>query len=270
MTALAAYTGKLALVTGAGDGIGEMLARRLASAGLRVCVQDIRGEAAARVAKDIGAAAFSLPFDVSDRAATLAAAGELRARGETLHLLWINAGVGLAAPIIAGPANAIEWAFAVNVLGVVWTAQAFVPLMGEAPGARHVGLTASVAALHAPEGPFPLYAATKHAAFALGEALRGELQAMGIGMTLLCPGLLNTNIWDGTRARPDRFGGPQSMNPAVATRWREAKRPDLMWPHVERAIANGGGYLVCATDGGEIEGLLERRTRAIRDGIERI
>jgi NAD(P)-dependent dehydrogenase (short-subunit alcohol dehydrogenase family) len=110
----------------------------------------------------------------------------------------------------------------------------------------------------------------RHAAFALGEALRSELQAIGIGMTLLCPGLLNTNIWDGARARPDRFGGPQSINPAVATRWLAAKRPDLMWPHVERAIASGGGYLVCATDGGEIEGLLERRTRAIRGGIERI
>jgi NAD(P)-dependent dehydrogenase (short-subunit alcohol dehydrogenase family) len=77
MAALAPYRGKLALVTGAGDGIGKMLARGFAEAGLCVCVQDIREEAAATAAAEIGEAAFPLVFDVSDRGAVTRAAAEL-------------------------------------------------------------------------------------------------------------------------------------------------------------------------------------------------
>ena len=146
MTDLSAYRGKTALVTGAGDGIGEMLARNLAEAGMSVGVQDIRAEAAARVASEIGGDAFPLVFDVSDREACFAAADELATRGP-LNLLWINAGVGVGSAILTGRQNAIEWALDVNVRGVVWTAQAFVPLMQAAEGPRHVGVTASTAAL---------------------------------------------------------------------------------------------------------------------------
>mgnify|MGYP001371514331 CR=1 FL=1 len=72
MTDLTEYHGKTAIVTGAGDGIGAMLAKNLAAAGLRVGVQDIRREAAERVAKDIGNGAFALVFDVSNRDACFA------------------------------------------------------------------------------------------------------------------------------------------------------------------------------------------------------
>ncbi|WP_416897976.1 MAG: SDR family oxidoreductase [Minwuia sp.] len=90
----------LALVTGAGDGIGAMLARGFGGLGMRVAVQDIRTEAAERVAEEIGGGAFPLVFDVSDRDACVAAADDLKSRGEALNLLWINAGVGAGAPLI--------------------------------------------------------------------------------------------------------------------------------------------------------------------------
>ena len=150
-----------------------MLARNLAAAGMRVCVQDIRLEAAERVASDIGGGAFPLAFDVSDRDACLSAAEKVGGQGP-LNLLWINAGVGVGSPVLTGKANAIEWGFDVNVRGVIWTAQAFVPLMEAANGACHVGVTASSASLRSPEGAFPLYATTKHGPFAGGEALKGE------------------------------------------------------------------------------------------------
>ena len=155
MTDLSNYKDKLALVTGAGDGIGAMLARNLASAGMRVCVQDIREAAARAVAEEIGELAFPLAIDVSDRDACLEAAETLQSHGP-LNLLWINAGVGVGSPLIKGKANAVEWAFGVNVLGVIWTAQAFRPLMEGAAGPRHVGITASTASLRSPEGAFPL------------------------------------------------------------------------------------------------------------------
>lgn len=266
MADLNAYRGKTAIVTGAGDGIGEMLARKFAAAGMIVGVQDIRAEAAERVASEIGGEAFPLVFDVSDRGACFAAAERAATRGP-LHLLWINAGVGVGSPILNGKQNAIEWALDVNVRGVVWTAQAFVPLMQAADGLRHVGITASTAALRPPEGDFPLYATSKHATFAFGEALKGELADRGIATTILCPGLLNTNIWDGAKARPARYGGVRHMDPSISKTWDEAKSPDVMWPDIARVIGQGGGYLVCSTDGGGTKAAFEQRAREISAGI---
>ena len=141
MTDLSEYKGRHALVTGAGDGIGKMLAKQLADAGMKVCVQDIRGGAAQAVADEIGTNALPLSFDVSDRDACFQGA-ETQAENGPLNLLWINAGVGIGAPVIRGKSNAVEWAFGVNVMGAIWTAQAFRPLMEEATGPRHVGITA--------------------------------------------------------------------------------------------------------------------------------
>lgn len=260
------YAGKLAIVTGAGDGIGEMLARKLASAGLQVGVQDIRAEAAEEVANNIGGGAFPLVFDVSDREACLSAAEAVRARGP-LSLLWLNAGVGVGSPILAGKQNLIEWAMDVNVRGIIWSAQAFVPLMEGAEGPRHVGVTASSASIRSPEGDFPLYATTKHGTFAVGEALRGELAEQGIGTTILCPGLLNTKIWDGAKARPERFGGARNMDPSFSKMWDEAKLPDVMWPEIARTVGQGGGYLVCSTDGGETKAAFDARAQEISSSI---
>jgi NAD(P)-dependent dehydrogenase (short-subunit alcohol dehydrogenase family) len=259
-----------ALVTGAGDGIGEMLARGFAGLDLRVCVQDIRGDAAERVAEEIGGDSFPLVFDVSDRDACLAAAEDLQTKGLELNLLWINAGVGVGAPVVNGRQNTVEWAFGVNVLGAIWTAQAFRPLMDDAEGLRHVGITASSAALRKPTGDFPLYATTKHATFAVAETMRDELARDDIGTTILCPGLVATDIWDAARARPEKFGGPRRQDRAIAGRWKEARSPDLMWPHIVRTIEAGGGYLVCATDGGDTEAAFRARTEEIAASIVEI
>ncbi len=266
---LTAFNGKTALVTGAGDGIGKMLAVQLAGAGMRVCVQDVREEAAIAVASEIGDTAFPLIADVSDQDSLGEAAEELKQRGERLNLLWLNAGVGVGAPVLAGRTNAIEWAFGVNVLGLIWSMQAFWPFMAAAEGARHVGFTASSASLIPPEGDFPLYATTKHGAFAVAEALAGELEQQEIGATILCPGLLNTDIWDAARARPERFGGERRMDPSIAGRWHAAPDPVEMWPHIAEKIDKGGGYLVCPTEDGYTE-KVEARYQAIRDGFRPI
>ncbi|MEM9178857.1 MAG: SDR family NAD(P)-dependent oxidoreductase [Pseudomonadota bacterium] len=264
MTDLNAFKGKRALVTGAGDGIGEMLARNLAAAGMQVVVQDIRREAAEHVAQEIGGE--PLVFDVSDREACIEAADQIADRGP-LNLVWINAGVGVGSPILTGKAKAVEWALDVNIRGVIWTAQAFAPLMTDATGPRHVGITASTAALRRPEGDFPLYATTKHATFAVAEALRGELAQQGVDTTILCPGLLNTKIWDGAKARPERFGGARHMDPSISKMWDEAKLPDVMWPDIARVIGQGGGYLICSTDEGETKAAFEARAQEISSGI---
>lgn len=268
MTKLGNYAGRIAMVTGAGDGIGKMLAIKLAEAGLTVCVQDIREEAAATVALEIGGGAFSMAFDISDRDAVARAATRFSDDHGNLAMLWINAGVGVGASILEGKPDQVRWAYDVNVLGAIWTAQCFVPLLKGDP--CHVGITASTAALRQPEGDFPLYAATKHGTMAVAEALRGELAAKDIETTILCPGLLNTEIWDGAKARPERFGGERRMDPKIAGMWRQAKTPEAMWPDIERVMAAGGGTLVCATDDGDTRSAMRERMDAIGNGLVEI
>ena len=129
------FQGKRALVTGAGDGIGEMLAKNIAGAGLSVVVQDIRLDAAERVAQEIGDAAT--PIALMSRPRRCMSAAETIARDGLLNLLWVNAGVGVGASILKGRPNAIEWAVGVNVLGVVWTTQALFLSDASATGPRH-------------------------------------------------------------------------------------------------------------------------------------
>lgn len=260
------FSGRLALVTGAGDGIGAMLARGLAGWGMQVCVQDIRRDAAHVVADEIGNGAFPLVFDVSDRAATMAAADALAARGEPLAFLWANAGAGVGSGLLEGRPETLEWAFGVNVLGIAWTVQAFAPLM--TGDVRHVGFTASSAAIRAVPAQMGLYPVSKHAGFAVADALSGELATKGIASTILFPGLLNTNIWDGARARPDRFGGERRADPKISTLWRDAKDPALMWPHIEKTVRAGGGYLTCATEPGQAVAMAEWHQRLIASIVE--
>lgn len=272
MTGLSHLAGRLALVTGAGDGIGAMLARQLAGIGMRVAVQDIRADAAETVAASIGDLAFPVVFDVSDREACLQGAEILRERGEPLSLLWANAGVGVGSPVLAGKPAAIEWAFSVNVLGLIWTAQAFVPMMSDPSGPRHVAFTASSAALSAPDGEFPLYALSKHGSFAVADALSRELQRDGFSTTILCPGLFNSEIWDGAKARPERFGGARRMDPAISGMWRAARDPVDMWPAIACNLASGGGLLVCdpGAEGRAISEAAKARADWIASSIVRI
>jgi NAD(P)-dependent dehydrogenase (short-subunit alcohol dehydrogenase family) len=248
------YFGKLALVTGAGDGIGAMLARGFAQWGMRVAVADIRIDAAAAVANQLGNGAFPLVFDVSDRDECFEAAKTLKAEGDLLSLLWVNAGAGVGSGLVEGRPSFIEWAMSVNLLGPVWTLQAFAPLLVDS-GLRHVGFTASTASLRQPEAQLSLYHVSKMAAFAAMDGMKAELAAKGVASTILFPGLLNTNIWDGARARPERFGGPRNMDSSISDRWTKAKDPALMWPHIERVVLSGGGYLTCATEPGMREGM---------------
>ncbi len=259
------YAGRTAIVSGAGDGIGAMLARGLAGRGMSIGVLDVRADAAERIAAEIGGDAFSIVADVSRRESVREASESVRERGRAVALLWINAGVGAAEGIVAARARTVEWVYGVNVLGAIWTAQAFVPLLDVDRGPCHVGVTASSASLVAPDPPLTLYAASKQATFGVAEALRAELAGQGIGTTILCPGILNTTIWDSARARPERFGGPRRMDPGVAGRWQAAPSPDALWPRVEHAIATGGGYLVAATEAAT-RPRFESRHEAIRRG----
>jgi NAD(P)-dependent dehydrogenase (short-subunit alcohol dehydrogenase family) len=264
------YRGTWALVTGAGDGIGRALSLGFAQQGLNIVALDIRADAAQIVASEaraLGVQARVMTADVSDREAMLRAGESLANSNITPSILWVNAGVGAGTSLLEGSQRAIEWTMSVNVLGVAWTAQAFVPAMLKANGPKHVGVTASSASIVDVQGPFTLYAASKQGTAAFAEALAAELEPKGVGVTILYPGLLNTNIWNAGRARPDRFGGISVMPDHIGERWRQAQSPDIVVEPTLRTIAKGGGRVVVATDEQTLP-LFEARVASTRDGFE--
>ena len=101
----------------------------------------------------------------------------------------------------------------------------------------------------------------------MAEALRGDLSSDSIDTTILCPGLLNTKIWDGAKARPDRFGGVRHMDPSISGQLDAAKSPEVMWPHIARTIGGGGVYLIFSTDEGDTKAVFGDRAAQIADGI---
>lgn len=270
MTGLDAYAGQWCVVTGGAEGIGLAIARAFGAAGMRIALLDVREAAANEAAERLrveGIEAVAQAADVSDRTSIGEAAAQLAARGVVPRMLWINAGVAVGAGVLGVRPNMAEWLYGVNALGVIWTAQAFVPAMLAGPRPAHVGVTASSAAYRSPGAPFTIYAASKHATLGLGEALRAELAEHDIGVTLFCPGLLNTAIWDGAKARPERFGGVRHLDHEVGERWRAAPTPDAAMPPLLAAVAAGGGY--CAPFGsepGSAEGF-ETRIAAMRGAI---
>lgn len=270
MTELKDYRGRWALVTGAGDGIGRALTLAFARQGLNVVASDIRADAAAAVAKEaeaLGVQARADAADVADRDAMMRSAEQLAAAGVVPSILWANAGVGAAANTIDASPRTVEWVLSVNIFGVIWTAQAFVPRMLATDGPRHVGVTASSASIVNVRGPFTLYAASKQGTAGIAEALGAELAPKGIGVTILYPGMLNTNIWDAARARPERFGGERRMAANVGDPWRKTPGPEVVVDPVLRTIAKGGGP--CVVDAiGEARPLFEAKAEALRGAFD--
>ncbi|MEM7702859.1 MAG: SDR family oxidoreductase [Pseudomonadota bacterium] len=213
-----------AVVTGGADGIGLALARAITKRGGRVALLDIRADAAKEAAATLGdeTVALGLPCDVAESEAVDQACKAVETAFGSVNQLWVNAGVGVPGDLTTVGKTEIDWVYAVNVEGALNTVRAFIPLVEKAEGLRHVGFTASSNTLgRVPAGPFGTYAASKWALLGIAESVAGAAEAKNIGSTIFCPGLLDTRIWDGGRARPDRFGGAVHMPEEAGAMWRE-------------------------------------------------
>jgi NAD(P)-dependent dehydrogenase (short-subunit alcohol dehydrogenase family) len=201
------WAGKVAVVTGGASGIGLGLCQRFAQAGLDVVVADIEGAAAARVAAEIqatGARTLAVQTDVSDAASVAALADAAFDWGTGVHVLCNNAGVFLGGPTLDATEGDWRWLIDVNLMGVVHGCRSFLPRMIE-QGTGHVVNTASTAGLISGPG-FGVYSATKFAVVGLSQALRAELAPHGIGVIVLCPGSVRSQLPDADRNRPERYG----------------------------------------------------------------
>ncbi len=265
MGAFEPQPGDWAVITGAGRGIGRWLAQHFASRGMRICALDIDAYEAEETARMCGDEALAHGCDVSDRKETERVAQKLIAQGVEPSLLWINAGVGSADTVSEAKPRTLEWLMGVNVMGPIHTAQAWLPTLKAREGSRHVGVTASSASVVPVSGPFTLYATTKQMTAAVGEALTAELAEEEIGVTILCPGILNTQIWNAAQARPERFGGARQAPDEVGDHWRAQPGPEVLRKGLDATLAKGGGWCIVATER-DTAGNMDARHGAQRDG----
>ncbi len=205
-------SGKVALITGAGSGIGRGIALACADEGMHVILADVQEGTAQAVAAEVEAKevqALAVDLDVSDTVAYEWLAERIYDEFGELNLLVNNAGVMTAGPVSQGTRADWDWTFRVNLFGVINGIDTFLPRMRSQDGDAHIVNTVSMAGLRLNEFvPLGVYSASKHAALAYTEALHDELAAEGIGVSALCPGGVNTLIGMAERNRPSEYGGP--------------------------------------------------------------
>ena len=238
--------GKTAVVTGAGSGIGEGIARAAAAAGMKVVIADIDSDKAQAVAADIGSSAIAHPVDVS----SLASVEQLRDAAldafGAVHLVCNNAGVWIGA--LMEEADMKDWRYLidVNLYGVIHGIKAFLPLLTE-QGEGHIVNTASMGGLISgpPEG---LYTTTKFAVVGLSEALAMEVAEKGIGVSVLCPGLVNTNLITQSFAmRAEKYDpGIDHQQPAPDV--AQGISPSTVGEQVLNAVRDGSFYIITHDD----------------------
>jgi NAD(P)-dependent dehydrogenase (short-subunit alcohol dehydrogenase family) len=199
--------GKVAVVTGGASGIGLALARRFLADGARVALADVEKDALDAVAGELGGEhgadrVLAVRADVREPDDVEALAAATFDRFGTAHVVCNNAGVGVGGRAWEVPADRWRWIVDVNLIGVANGIRAFVPRLIE-QGEGHVVNTASAAGLLTGPGMSPYYA-TKHAVVALSESLAFDLAMVEspVGVSVLCPEWVRTNIFDSERNRP--------------------------------------------------------------------
>jgi len=199
--------GKVAVITGGASGIGWAVARRAAAEGMKVVIADIEEGALKQAERELtsqGTDAIAVATDVADAASVRELRERALRRYGAVHLVHNNAGVGGGGPIWEVPEEDWRWIMGVNLWGVIHGVATFVPLLME-QGEGHVVNTASIAGLTTAPFIGP-YNATKQAVVAISETLYKDLEAAGVsgvGVSVLCPGFVQTRIADAGRNRPD-------------------------------------------------------------------
>lgn len=230
------FAGKKILVTGAGSGIGRATAFLLAENRAHLILCDLNAEAVARtaaLAEGLGASTETHVVDVSDWDDMQALADKVHKAHGALDILVNNAGVGLGGSFLSTPVEDWHWVLGINLMGVVHGCKLFLPAMIER-GHGHVVNTASMAGYYAAPD-MTAYSASKHAVMGLSESLRAEMAEHGIGVSAICPGIINTNIVSAGRMN----GATGAAQGKIAELYRRRNYgPELVAEAIVSAIEN--------------------------------
>jgi NAD(P)-dependent dehydrogenase (short-subunit alcohol dehydrogenase family) len=237
------FEGRVAVVTGAGSGIGAALCRGFAAEGMKVVGADIDADAARSTVGSFGGRA--VPVDVSDPDSVASLADDVFAEFGQVDVLCNNAGVFQAGRTWEPSLDDWHWTIGVNLYGIVHGIRSFVPRMIEQGSDGHVVNTASVAAIVTAPMAAP-YGVSKAAAFSITECLAHDLRSVDsrIGASVLIPSAVDTGIAHTARVRPERFGAPAPTESGafvvdfLAGMTSSGLRPADVVPHVIDAIRN--------------------------------
>jgi NAD(P)-dependent dehydrogenase (short-subunit alcohol dehydrogenase family) len=235
------FAGRTAFVTGGANGVGLGLARALLAEGCNVAIADIRRAHidAALTALD-NPHAMGIAADVSSRADLARAAGAVEAKFGVVTLLFNNAGVNLFQSVEESSYDDWDWIMGVNLHGPVNGVMTFVPRMIQAKQGGYVVNTASMAGLLA-AGVCGIYNTTKFAVRGLSGSLRASLAPHGIGVSVLCPGLVKSYIYASDEIRPEALqAGAKPVNTEFVQRLSQVHQfgmePDVIAARVLEAM----------------------------------
>ena len=272
-------SGRSAFVTGAASGIGLGIATVLSQAGVKVMLCDIEEEALAKAVATLkltNADVDSVKADVSVKAELQAAADATVARYGKIHILVNNAGVGGAGYYGRWSDAGWNWALGVNLMSVIWGIEIFGPLIEAHGEGGQIVSTASIAGLIS-GGVAPSYNVSKYGVVALSEGLRGTLAPRGIGVSVLCPGFVRTQINNSLRNAPPGFASTLDPLPTEGPiaelvkvfqeRVSNGIDPLYVGELVREGIENDWPYIFTDT---EFEPFIDDRFATIKQGFDRI
>jgi NAD(P)-dependent dehydrogenase (short-subunit alcohol dehydrogenase family) len=261
--------GKVVAVTGAASGIGLALARRFHAEGARLVLSDVdQGALDAALAsfEDAAGRVVAVSADVTSPASMEGLREAARAAHGGVDVVCLNAGVIATGPILSTSLESWRWLMEVNVMGVVNGVVAFGPGLVE-QRAGHVVITGSASGVMNAPG-LGAYGATKHAVVGLAANLQAELAPHGVGVSLLCPGMVSTPLFRGHARRPDELAGethPDAETIELYDRLvAEAPGPDVVAEAAVRAVLEDRLFVL--TDPA-VGGLVMQRLRAVREAL---
>ena len=259
--------GMCAYVSGAGSGIGRGIALALSRRGVRVGVCDIKlGDAQDTVhqIEAIGGSAMAVQVDVSDGASVEQAVAAIEQAYGAIAIGCNNAGIAMhGVPLHEISASDWDWVIGVNLRGVIHGIRALVPRMLQAGRPAHIVNTASIGGFQVnPNFLTGAYSMTKYAVVALSEGLHNELQGSPIGVSILAPAAVDTQIHLSERSRPERLGGPtvRAQNHFMGDLIRGGMTPEAVGERVAHGIEADELYIFTHP---ETQHWLDRRHAAI-------
>jgi len=261
--------GKVAFITGAASGMGLGMARAFGAAGMKVMLSDIEDAPLQAQVADLKANGYDVAgvkVDVTKQEDLQAAAKKTVETFGKVHVLCNNAGVGVGGKSETCDMRNWRWCIDVNLWGVVYGLQAFMPLIRSHGEEGHVMSTASMAGMYGVRNLGP-YNAAKYAVVAIMETMMAENKNTNIGVSVLCPGAVATNIGNSTRNRQQEYGGaavPSDLgitNDALA----QGLHPDVVGKQVLEAILKNQPYIF--TDP-KMRKMVDSRFRKIMSGYD--